>query len=92
MNIEEDNIVDAIKNVGPFLGHFHIGEANRRPPLAESRMDWAGMGQVLREASYTGAVVMEPFVLRGGQVGNDIKVWRDMAPSNEAAPMKQFKV
>ena len=83
MNIEEDSIVDAIKASGPLLGHFHIGEANRRPPRAGSRMDWAAIGRALRESGYSGAVVMEPFVLQGGQVGKDIKVWRDMAGEAE---------
>ena len=83
MNIEEDSIIDAIKTSGLFLGHFHIGEANRRPPRAGSRMDWAGIGRALHEAGYTGAVVMEPFVLQGGQVGKDIKVWRDLACGSE---------
>jgi D-psicose/D-tagatose/L-ribulose 3-epimerase len=79
MNIEEDSLIDAIKCAGSYLGHFHIGEANRKPPRAGSRMDWAGIGRALNEAGYSGAVVMEPFVLQGGQVGKDIKVWRDLA-------------
>ena len=84
MNIEEDSIIDAIKTAGPFLGHFHIGEANRRPPRAGSHMDWAGIGRTLNEIGYNGSVVMEPFVLQGGQVGKDIKVWRNLAPSSDA--------
>ena len=84
MNIEEDNIIDAIKSAGPYLGHFHIGEANRRPPRAGSRMDWEAIGTVLHKINYSGAVVMEPFVLQGGQVGKDIKVWRDMASGVES--------
>ena len=83
MNIEEDSLVDAIKTAGSFLGHFHLGEANRRPPRAGSRMDWTAIGRALREVSYSGAVVMEPFVLQGGQVGKDIKVWRDIAADDE---------
>jgi D-psicose/D-tagatose/L-ribulose 3-epimerase len=79
MNIEEDSFIEAIRSAGPFLGHFHIGEANRRPPRKESRMDWQGIAGALRETGYRGAVVMEPFVLMGGQVGNDIKVWRDIS-------------
>lgn len=79
MNIEEDSVVDAIKSTGSLLGHFHIGEANRLPPRAGSRMDWPGIGRALREAGYQGTVVMEPFVLPGGQVGRDIKVWRELA-------------
>jgi len=83
MNIEEDSLTGAIKTAGPYLGHFHIGEANRRPPRAGTRMDWAAIGRALREAGYNGAVVMEPFVLQGGQVGKDIKIWRNMAPNDE---------
>jgi D-psicose/D-tagatose/L-ribulose 3-epimerase len=83
MNIEEDSIIDAIKCAGPYLGHFHIGEANRKPPQADSRMDWAGIGRALNEVGYNGAVVMEPFVLQGGQVGKDIKVWRNLAGTSE---------
>jgi len=30
---------------------------------------------------------MEPFVLEGGQVGNDIKVWRDLSGNATAAKM-----
>ena len=83
MNIEEDSITEAIKSAGTFLGHLHIGEANRRPPRAGSRMDWAGIGRALHEIGYDGAVVMEPFVLQGGQVGKDIKVWRDISGGGE---------
>ena len=84
MNIEESSIIEAIKTAGPHLGHFHIGEPNRLPPHAGSRMDWPAIGRALNEIGYQGAVVMEPFVLRGGQVGKDIRVWRDLAPSGEA--------
>ena len=83
MNIEEDSITGAIRTAGSYLGHFHIGEPNRRPPRAESRLDWAGIGRTLKEIGYSGAAVMEPFVLQGGQVGSDIKVWRDLAPAAE---------
>ena len=32
MNIEEDNIGDAIRLAGPYLGHLHVGEGNRKVP------------------------------------------------------------
>jgi len=83
MNIEEDDIIDAIKLSGEFLGHFHIGEANRKPPRAGSRMDWVSIGKTLNEIGYKGAVVMEPFVLQGGQVGKDIKIWRNLGNEND---------
>jgi D-psicose/D-tagatose/L-ribulose 3-epimerase len=83
MNIEEESFAAAIRSAGSYLGHFHIGEPNRRPPHAGSRMDWNGIAKALGEIGYQGTVVMEPFVLMGGQVGKDIKVWRDI--SNGAA-------
>jgi D-psicose/D-tagatose/L-ribulose 3-epimerase len=42
-------------------------------------MDWDGIAGALGEIGYQGTVVMEPFVLMGGQVGRDIKVWRDIS-------------
>ena len=79
MNIEEDSIPQAIRTAGSYLGHFHIGEANRRPPRPGGRVNWREIAAALRAVDYQGPVVMEPFVLPGGQVGGDIKVWRDLS-------------
>lgn len=78
MNIEEDSIGDAIRSAKDVLGHFHTGECNRRVP-GKGRMPWQEIGKALRDISYDGLVCMEPFVQMGGQVGRDIKVWRDMS-------------
>jgi len=78
MNIEEDNIGDALRKTGNYLGHFHIGECNRKVP-GKGHMPWAEMGQALRDINYNGCVVMEPFVRMGGTVGKDIRVWRDLS-------------
>ena len=79
MNIEEDSFTEAIKKAGNRLGHFHIGEGNRRPPYAAGRMPWKEIGDALHEIGYDGSVVMEPFVRPGGQVGKDISIWRDLS-------------
>ena len=78
MNIEEDFLGDAIRNTGSDLGHFHIGECNRKVP-GRGHMPWSEIGQALHDIHYNGAVVMEPFVKMGGTVGRDIKVWRDLS-------------
>ena len=78
MNIEEDAFGDAIRKAGNWLGHFHVGEANRRPPHAGGRIPWEEIGRALHDIGYDGDVVMEPFVQMGGQVGSDIKVWHPM--------------
>lgn len=78
MNIEEDFIGDAIRETGGLLGHFHIGECNRKVP-GRGHMPWEEIARALKDIHYQGAVVMEPFVKPGGQVGADIKVWRDLS-------------
>jgi len=77
LNIEEDDIRDAIVATGPRLGHFHIGETNRRPP-GRGRMPWGEIFGALRQIGYSGAITMEPFLMPGGEVGRDISVYRDM--------------
>ena len=77
MNIEEDSFSGAIRTAGKFLGHVHIGETNRRAPGA-GKMAWDEIFGTLREIGYGGAVVMEPFLIPGGEVGRDIKIFRDL--------------
>ncbi len=78
MNIEEDFIGDAIKQAGNKMGHFHIGENNRMPP-GYGHIPWTEAGSALRKINYQGYVVMEPFLMPGGQIGRDIKVFRDLS-------------
>ncbi|SKA16627.1 sugar phosphate isomerase/epimerase family protein [Consotaella salsifontis] len=86
MNIEEDSFGGAIRAAGPLLGHFHTGECNRRVP-GKGRIPWREVGEALREIGYEGAVVMEPFVKMGGQIGSDIRVWRDLSNNADEAQM-----
>ena len=78
MNIEEDSMVEAILLAGDRLGHFHVGENNRRLP-GKGGMPWYEIGSALRAIGYDKNIVMEPFVRNGGGVGSDIKVWRDLS-------------
>lgn len=78
MNIEEDFMGEAILKAGDKLGHFHIGENNRMPP-GYGHIPWTELASALRKIEYQGAVVMEPFLRPGGQVGSDIKVFRDLS-------------
>ena len=77
MNIEEDSLRGSLIEAGTWLGHFHLGEPNRRPP-GRGRMPWPEIFGALREINYQGAVVMEPFLVPGGEVGRDISVFRDL--------------
>ena len=80
MSIEEDNIAAAIRKAGKDLCHLHLGERNRKVP-GKGTMPWDEIGQALRDINYQHAAVMEPFVLQGGTVGKEIRVWRDLIPN-----------
>jgi D-psicose/D-tagatose/L-ribulose 3-epimerase len=82
MNIEEDSMRDSILESKGWLGHFHLGETNRRPP-GFGRMPWPEVFGALREIDYQGALVMEPFLVPGGEVGRDISVYRDLLGSDD---------
>lgn len=90
MNIEEDDMVEAFRQAGKDLGHVHVGEANRKLPGMGKGIPWAKIGQVLREIGYDGAVVMEPFLLEGGAIGRDVKVWRDLSGHADEAQMDAY--
>jgi len=79
MNIEEDSIAAAIETAGVYLGHLHIGENNRKPP-GYGHIPWNEVGGALRSIGFQGWVVMEPFIMPGGEIGRDIKVHRELMP------------
>mgnify|MGYP001079536576 FL=1 len=91
MNIEEDNIPDAIRRAGKLLGHFHVGEGNRKlPGMSKGSMPWDEIGRALRDIGYEKGVVAEPFLLPGGKVGEDIKVWRDLSSGADEKQMDAY--
>ena len=77
MNIEEDSFRAAILTAGDKLGHLHIGETNRRAP-GRGKIPWEEVFGACSGIGYTGSIVMEPFLMPGGEVGRDISVFRDL--------------
>ena len=90
MNIEEADLLQAILETGDLLGHFHVGERNRKPPGSTNSLPWKEMAGALRQIGYQGAVVMEPFVLMGGSIPYDIKVWRDLSGGASEAELDRM--
>ena len=97
MLLEEDSFDEAIHTAGSRLGHVHVGENNRKLPGQGHIINWDEIGRALRDIGYDGNVVMEPFVIHGGEVGRDIRLWRDLFPGiteekldNDAAASVQF--
>lgn len=82
MNIEEDSFSSAIHYAGERnrLGHFHVGESNRRiPGVGESDMNWSCITNALKDVSYEGTLVMEPFILTSAHNAKRTRVWRDLS-------------
>ena len=86
MNIEEDNLCDAIRTAGSLLVGMHVGEGNRKVP-GQGHLPWVEIGKTLRDVGFNGYIVMEPFVLQGGEVGEAIKVFRDLSGGADEAKL-----
>lgn len=80
MNIEENSFHEAILTAGEHLGHFHIGENNRRPP-GVGMIPWDNIFAALRDISYNQWIIMEPFITPGGEIGRDISIYRYLMPN-----------
>ena len=77
MNIEENDIGDAIRLVGKRLRHFHTGENNRNVP-GRGHLNWKEIFKALKDIDYKNNIVSEPFLMLGDEVGYDIRVWRNI--------------
>ena len=77
MMVEEDNSAEAIKLCGDKLGHFHVGENNRKVP-GKGMMRWDIVREGLKAIGYDGDITFEPLVLTGGTVMSGSNIWRDM--------------
>ncbi len=84
MNIEENNIGDAIRLVGDKLTSFHTGENNRTAP-GRGHLDWDEIFGALADINYKNRIVSEPFVMEGGEVGRDIHVYRNLVENPSEA-------
>jgi D-psicose/D-tagatose/L-ribulose 3-epimerase len=84
MNIEEDDLVRPVYEVGDRLGYVHIGE-NHRGYLGSGHLDFTGFFHALADIDYTGPVTFESFssavVTRG--LSNDLAIWRNLWDDGE---------
>lgn len=79
MNIEEDDLVRPVREVGDRLGYVHVGE-NHRGLLGSGHLDFTGFFHALADIGYRGPVTFESFssaVLAPG-LSHDLAVWRDL--------------
>ncbi len=86
MNIEEDSLPGAIRLAGPYMKALHAGETNRKP-VGMGRQPWKEIRKALDDIHFDGPIVQEPFVMPGGEVGQDISVWRDIVETPDLDAM-----
>lgn len=84
MNVEEDDLVRPVREVGDRLGYVHVGE-NHRGYLGSGHLDLTGFFHALGDIGYRGPITFESFsstvVARG--LSNDLAVWRDLWSDGE---------
>jgi D-psicose/D-tagatose/L-ribulose 3-epimerase len=84
MNIEENDLVTPVYEVGERLGYVHIGE-NHRGYLGSGHLDFTSFFHALAGINYTGPITFESFssavVARG--LSNDLAVWRNLWTDSE---------
>jgi D-psicose/D-tagatose/L-ribulose 3-epimerase len=79
MNIEEDDLVRPVYEVGDRLGYVHIGESHRGT-LGSGHIDFTAFFHALADIGYRGPVTFESFssaVVAPG-LSNDLAIWRDL--------------
>lgn len=60
MNIEEENIADALRAGGKHIGHIHFVDSNRRP-TGYGHMDYRPIAAALKEIGFEGYACAEAF-------------------------------
>jgi D-psicose/D-tagatose/L-ribulose 3-epimerase len=85
MNIEEADLAAAVRATGSHLVHFHANENHRGLP-GTGHIPWTDVGTALRDVSYAGAIVAEPFRRAPAELGQSLALWRP--PADEAAEDK----
>ena len=80
MNIEESSIPEAIRELGPLLGHVHFVDSNRRAP-GFGHIDFPPIMQALREISYTAYLSAEAFAWPDSKeaAAQTMKAFRELA-------------
>ena len=86
MNIEENSLSGAIRTAAPYLKGMHFGDNNRRCP-GRGHIDFDEIVGALAEIGYKEQIVSEPFVMKGGEVGRDCYVWRDLEKQIDEASL-----
>ena len=77
MNIEEQDIGEAIVAVGERVGYVHLAEADRGVP-GDGHLPWRSVFQGLRDIGYAGPLAFESFTVENKTLAVAARFWRDI--------------
>ncbi len=81
-NIEEKSIRNALLSVKDLLIHFHVSENDRSTP-GEGLVNWTETFDSMKEASYSGPIIIEAFGSALPNLAAATRIWRKMYLSED---------
>ncbi len=83
MNMEEDDLPQAIRATGRHLVHFQANE-NHRGFLGTGHLDWPAICRALADIAYAGPITLEPFRRTDMRLSVPLAQWRPPAADEDA--------
>jgi len=83
MNMEDDDLGEAIRLAGPYLVHFQANE-NHRGYLGTGHIDWTDIVRALDSAAYWGTITLEPFRRTDERIGTPFAQWKPPLDDEQA--------
>jgi D-psicose/D-tagatose/L-ribulose 3-epimerase len=83
MNIEEQNVYDAIVLAGDDLVYVDTSESDRGTP-GSGQVHWQDVARALRDIAYTGDCIIESFTSECEEIADAAAIWRPLASSQDA--------
>lgn len=83
MNMEEDNLAQAIRQAGEQIGHFHCAASNRKLP-GQGHIDWRDVRLALDDVNYQRGIVIETFPNPNVETGRTVNTWRPLVQDYDA--------
>ena len=83
MNMEEDDLPQAIRQAAAHLVHFQANE-NHRGFLGTGHIDWPSICRTLAEINYSGPITLEPFRRTDDRLSVPLAQWRPPAHAEDA--------
>jgi D-psicose/D-tagatose/L-ribulose 3-epimerase len=83
MNLEEDDLADAIRQAGKHIGHFHCAASNRKLP-GQGHNNWQAIRSALSDVNYQNGIVIEVFPNPRVETGRTVHTWRPLVENYDA--------